>query len=316
MLAYDPIPWLLDQDGLPALRARRRLGLDRERDGEAAAAVLAEHAKAQSADGSFDGSLMKTAGAAGLLLDLHVQGAQSLLDAAASHIFDVLGSQPGFGRASDVTPGSLLTPCDLAGFFGPYDARNEPACLAHGAREMNVYREFEPLLGPKSPVRSERTSTRDRPGPGSCYAWGLIPLSYTIETLCRLGCGEDERLLPAVDALLGAQRASGGWCRDLGGHPGCTVHAVRAVGVHPVLRSTELARRALAFAERAGRPGFAWMEAATLFDLPEAYRLVDRGLAWAGPKQRRNGTFGGPCVVEKVVEAVRADRMLGRAEPD
>ena len=39
MLPYDPVPWLMAQEGLAAVRARRRLGLHQEGDAEAVQAL-------------------------------------------------------------------------------------------------------------------------------------------------------------------------------------------------------------------------------------------------------------------------------------
>lgn len=121
----------------------------------------------------------------------------------------------------------------------------KPDVVALSAREMNFYREYEPLLGPKNPVRDVRKSSFDRVGASSCYLWGLIPLCYTIETLCRAGYSNDERIQPAINILLGVQRESGGWCRNLGGHPNCSIHAIHALGSHPELRQSTYAERAI-----------------------------------------------------------------------
>ena len=151
MLQYDPIPWLLAQDGLPALRARRRLHVKGPDDDEAARDVLREYARAQGADGSFDRSLLKTAGVVNLLVDLGLDDARSTLDAAAAHLLDMLIWQPGYERAADVAPGSLTMPFDLCGFFGPYDLRNEPAAVKYCTREF--------LVTPTKTVPSGPTAT-------------------------------------------------------------------------------------------------------------------------------------------------------------
>ena len=215
---------------------------------------------------------MKTAGILNLLSDLNAASANDTISAGSAYLFSVLQLQSGYERAREVTPGSLDTPCDLCGFFGPYAARSEPAVMASGAAEMNDYREYEPLMGPQSPVRAAPRSSYDRAGPSSCYAWGLIPLSYTIETLCRAGYAEDARLRPAINALLGAQRQSGGWCRNLGGHPVCSPHAIRALGAHPTLRASSSAQRALDFirGKLKGNTLFAMLQAVAAFDLPVA----------------------------------------------
>ena len=253
---------------------------------------------------------MKTAGVLNLLDALAAESSDELVERGSEYLFAVLESQPGYECARDVEPGSLQQPCDLCDFFGPYEERSLPDVLKLGTREMNAYREFEPLLAPKSPVRHERRSSRDRVGPSSCYSWGLLPLTYTIEALCRAGHAEDPRLAPAVNALLGAQRDSGGWCRNLSGHPACTVHAVRALGAHPLLRKSEHAERAVAFMLGNGATGFAQMQAAAAFDLPVARAFIRQRLAAIAPRQRKNGTFGAPCQIERVAAALVASRAL------
>jgi hypothetical protein len=284
-----------------------------------------ELAGEQRTDGSFEHSPMKTAGILNLLDDLKATDSQDLIASGAAYLLSVLESQPGYERAKGLTPGGLTIPCDLCGFFGPYQDRGRPEVMADGAREMNFYREYEPLLGPKSPVRGERRSSYDRAGPSSCYAWGLIPLSYTVETLCRAGYALDERLKPAINALLGAQRESGGWCRNLGGHTGCSIHAIRALGVHPELSQSHHAERALGFwrAAQLGRLGstlqrwwgganlFAAMQAAAAFDLPPASEILRDALTALAPRQRKNGTFGTPCRVERVAAVLVASEAVG-----
>jgi len=308
MLPYDPIPWLMEQDGLPAARARRLLGLRCEGDSEAVRSLMLELSRAQSQSGSFAGSPIKTAGVLNLLDDLGAIGSQGLVAAGVSYLISVLESQPGHQEAGDLKPGSLRTPCYLGGFFGPYDLRGRPEVLARGAQEMNSFREFEPLLGPKTPVRSVPRSSRDGVGPGSCYAWGLIPLSYTVEAICRAGHADDGRVQPAINALLGAQRGSGGWCRNLGGHPSCTLHAIRVLGSHPVLRRGEHARRALEFmrSSRGKFSPFAALQAFAAFDLPAAQDMIRGALTALAGRQRKNGTFGGPCRVERVAAVLVA----------
>jgi hypothetical protein len=315
MLRHDPIPWLTARKGAAAVRARRLLGLHREGDADAVQAVERECAAAQSPDGSFAGSPMKTAGMLNLLADLRATGSGAIIDAGAAWLLSVLEAQPGYARAQRVRPGGLRTPCDLCGFFGPYASRNDPAVMKQGAREMNFYREYEPLLGPRAPVRDARRSSLDRPGPGSCYAWGLIPLCYVIEAVCRAGHGRDPRLRPAIHVLLGAQRDSGGWCRNLGGHPSCTIHAVRALGAHPRLRRSRYARRALRLmaGRTKGARRFAFLQAAAAFDLSVAREILRATLAEIAPTQRRNGTFGTPCAAERVTAVLVALRSLGAA---
>jgi hypothetical protein len=326
VLKYDPIPWLLSQEGESAVRARRSLGLEREGDGEVARRMAERAAKSQLADGSFAHSPMKTAGVVCLLADLAPEIATRVMSRAAEFLVEVLASQPGYERARGVQPGELTEACDLAGFFGPYEARNAPEVLARGAREMNFFRQFEPLLGPKSPVRARRRSSLDRAGPGSCYAWGLVPLCYIIEALCRGGFGADPRLRPAVNALVGAQRKSGGWCRNLGGGVECTIPAIRALGVHPRLRQSRFAEAALGYvrATQSGGAGrkaesrwrgsrlFAALEAVARFDLAIAKEIIGAGLKAAARHQRRNGTFGTPCAVARVAAVVAACCRLAK----
>jgi hypothetical protein len=340
MLTYDPIPWLMKQEGLPAVRARRRLALDRAGDVEAVSAVTAALAREQEADGCFEDSTIKTAAVLCLLADLRADGlagerkvdphpssSLTIVSAGASYLLAVLAAQRGYGQAGDgvetgrrggteqfqLGPGSLRTPCDLAGFFGPYEARGRPEVMADGAREMNHYRAYEPLLGPKSPVRAQRRSSRDRAGPSSCYAWGLIPLTYVIEALCRAGYARDARLQPAIAVLLAVQRESGGWCRNLGGHPNCTLHALRALGSHPELRQSEYAAQALALLQEHGQRlnPFALLYVASAFDLPAARAIVRGALAVVSPRQRVNGSFGEPYGVARVAAVLAAVNALG-----
>ena len=306
------ITWLMSQEGLAAIRARRVLGLDRDGDEKAVAVQERKLKKGQRPDGSFAGSPMKTAGVLSLLGDLKATGSDEVIAAGASFLLSVLESQPGYERAKKVKPGSLRTPCDLCGFFGPYDDRALPEAMACGAQEMNFYREFEPLLGPKSLVRGKPRSSLDRAGPGACYAWGLIPLAYTIDALCRAGYAQDRRLRPALNLLLGAQRESGGWCRNLGGHPSCSLHAIRAVGAHPRLRESKHAERALRrlLETWQGASVFAVIQVASGFDLPVAREVIQATLEQIAPRQQKNGAFGAPCKVERVTAVIAATRAV------
>jgi hypothetical protein len=309
MLIHDPVPWLIAQEGLPAVRARRLLGLDAEGDEAEIAALVRALAGEQGADGSFSGSPIKTAGVLNLLDDLRAEGAEVVVSAGASYLLSTLCSQPGYERARGVAPGSLTERWDLCGFFGPYEDRARPEVMAHGAREMNHLRAYEPLLGPQSPVRTEQRSSLDRAGPSSCYAWGLIPLSYTVEALCRAGYAADERLQPAVGALLGAQRESGGWCRNLGGGLQCSMYPLRVLGAHPTLRTSAHAERLLHFVRPLRWKGvklFAGLQAVAAFGFPVARQTIHEGLEALAPKQRKNGTFGTPCQVERVAAAIIA----------
>ncbi len=321
MLSHDPLPWLMAQEGLPAVRARRYLGFDRDGDAAFVRALAVDLESKQQENGSFADSPMRTAGTLNLLADLRTQGmdplraqgaGDDLVQRGAVYLFSVLAAQPGYGRVEDISPGSLTTPCDLGGFFGPYDGRNDPQVRASGAREMNHYREFEPLLGPKSPVREAPRSSRDRAGPSSCYAWGLIPLSYVVEALCRAGYARDERLQPALRVLLGAQRESGGWCRNLGGHIGCSPHPMRALGAHPALRQSPYAERALRFlhANWQARDPYAILHVAAAYDLPAAREVVVEVLAHISPRQRKDGTFGTPHRVERVAAVLAGLALL------
>jgi len=323
MLKSDPTPWLLAQEGLAAVRARRLLGLERAGDAGAVRAVVRKHERSQHADGSFGGSVLRTAGVLSLLDDLRA-GTAGVVERGADYLLGVLEAQPGYGRAKRLRPGALTTPHDLCGFFGPYSARDDAEVVKRGAQEMNAYREFEPLLGPKSPVRWERRGSFDRVGPGSCYSWGLIPLCYVVEALCRAGRSGDARLKPAVNVVLGAQRESGGWCRNLGGGTPCSIHGLRAIGAHPRLRTGPSAGRALAHmrsTQQARRGGaanwwrgtgvFAAIQAAAAFDLLAAQAIIRDGIATVAPRQRRNGSFGAPCAVERVAAVLRGVKALG-----
>jgi len=77
LLTHDPIPWLLEREGLPALRARRLLDIDLEADADAVHKIERDLAKSQSQDGSFEQSPMKTAGVLNLLDDLRAPNSAS-----------------------------------------------------------------------------------------------------------------------------------------------------------------------------------------------------------------------------------------------
>ena len=313
MLRYDPEPWLMRQEGITAVRARRSLGLSGEGDDQYVREISRDLAKSQAPDGSFDGSPLKTAGIVNLLADMQAPEGGAISEHAVSYLVSILTSQPGYERAKRVKPGGLQTPCDLCGFFEPYEDRNVPRIMAKGTDEMNHYREYEPLLGPKTPVRGAARSTLDRAGPPSCYSWGLIPLAYIVEAVCRAGHAAAPRLAPAVKVLLGAQRASGGWCRNLGGHPNCSLYALRALGAHPRLRKSGHAERALQFLRKSRRrgSGFPALHAVARFDLPVARELLADMLSDAAARQRKNGAFGTPCQVERVAAVLVATRSLG-----
>jgi hypothetical protein len=309
----NPTPWLMRQEGLDAVRARRSLGLERDGNEQRVLDMCRDLAASQLPDGSFDRSLLKTAGVLNLLDDMRPPDCADMVGRAVDYLISVLEAQPGYEQARRVKPGTLQSPCDLCGFFVPYEKRNVPGAMAKGAAEMNVYREFEPLLGPKTPVRGTRRSSLDRAGPGSCYSWGLIPLAYTVEAICRAGYAATPGLAPAINVLLGAQRASGGWCRNPGGHPSCTVHALRAVGSHPRLRRSDHAERALRFMAgswtRAGL--FAALQAVVRFDSPTAHTILADMLRVAAARQRKNGSFGTPCPTERVAAVLMALRSMG-----
>jgi hypothetical protein len=296
------------------------LGLHRKDDAENVQELASTLAAGQDKDGSFGKSPMRTAGTLNLLDDLRATESQDVIARGGRYLLSVLRSQPGYERAKGIQPGSLTAACDLCGFFGPYEARGELERMARGADEMNALREFEPLLGPRSPVRREPRSSLDRAGPSSCYAWGLVPLSYTIEALCRAGFAHDKQLQPALNALLGAQRESGGWCRNLGGHTGCSIHAIHALGAHPELRASSHAQRALGFwrATQLGERGsdlqrwwrgthlFAALQTTAAFDLPLAREIERDVLVALSPRQRKNGTFGTPNSIERVASVLLA----------
>ena len=318
-LTYDPVPWLMAQNGLAAVRARRILSLERDDDEETMRTIELKLSTTQLADGSFEHSLIKTAGVLNLLDDLRLFDSKGAIKKASSYLLSALEAQPGYERAGGVTPGSLGAPCDLCGFFGPFEDRNLREVLALGAREMNFYREFEPLLGPKSVVRASRRSSLDRPGPASCYSWGLIPLCYTIEALCRAGYADDPRLRPAVNAMLGAQRESGGWCRNSAGHPNCTIHALRTLGSHSRLRHSTYAEKALKFmrmTQQASKGGqsrwwrgsnvFAAIQAIARWDNSIARQIIHSTLPDLAKRQQKNGTWGGPCRIERVAAVMYA----------
>ncbi|MDF1514905.1 MAG: hypothetical protein P1S60_13935 [Anaerolineae bacterium] len=60
MLPYDPTPWLMRQEGLPAVRARRQLGLCSVGDSIFISAFCDRCANTQAADGSFISSVMNS----------------------------------------------------------------------------------------------------------------------------------------------------------------------------------------------------------------------------------------------------------------
>jgi hypothetical protein len=319
MLKHDPIPWLLWQEGEAAVRARRSLGLEREGDAEAVGGIVRRAARSQRTDGSFSHSPMKTAGVVCLLADLATESSAGVVAEAGEFLFGVLKAQPGYDKAKCLRRGELTEPWDLGGFFG----EASPLTPAEGAQEANFYREYEPLLGPKSPVRWRRRSSFDRAGPPSCHLWGLVPLAYIIEALCRGGFHADPRLRPAVNVLLAVQRPSGGWCRNPGGGFECTLPAIRAFGAHPKLRrgtSAEAGLRVLRASQCSphsrsrsrwrGCNLFAALHAAACFDSPVAKEIIVAGLSVAAQRQRRNGTFGTPCPVERVAAVVVASRRL------
>lgn len=320
MLCYNPVPWLVQRDDRPALLARRRLDLFRQDDASAARAWCQEMIGEQCEDGSWCGSLLATAGAVKRLCELRVPQGQPAQRRGCAYLIDQLLHQPGGATRS---MGRLTTPCDLGGFFGPYDQRGDPQRIAQGAVEMNHYRVFEPLRGPQQPVRHMARSSRDRPGPSSCYAWGLIPLCYTLEALALAGLALDPRLRPAWSALLASQRQSGGWCRNLGGHPNCSLHALGAISAHPSLYQGETAQRLVAFMTRSRGRETSWWRGTHLFAVLEVFARLDMLVAQAlanailvdlAPRQRRDGSFGGPHAVERVAVAIAAQRMPAERE--
>lgn len=314
MLPYDPVPWLMAQEALPAVRARRVLHLEREGDEKAIRAVVRKYRRSQRPDGSFSDSPMKTAGVLNLLDDLKAADCGELVGRAGEYLISVVESQPGYERARKVRPGTLRERSDLCDFFGPDRDRLKPDVLARNAREANFFGEFEPLMGPSKPLRGVRRGSFDRPGPWRCFTWGLLPLCYTLEALFRTGHGRDARLKPAINALLGAERANGGWCACGAGKHSCTRHAVRALAAHPRLKKGRYAQRAVEVMRGSTRaPGkgpFAALQAVALFDSPVAREILREGLAFLAPKQKTNGTFGTPCRIERVAAVLIAKRAL------
>jgi hypothetical protein len=134
-----------------------------------------------------------------------------------------------------------------------------------------------------------------------------------VEALCRAGHADAPTLTPAANVLLGAQRASGGWCRNLGGHPSCTQHALRALAAHPQLRQSVYAEGALAFVAGSWQRAslFLTLQTVARFDSPSARELLTAMLAEAEARQRKNGSFGTPCPVERVAAVLRAQRVVG-----
>ena len=90
-LRHDPLPWLMAQEGIPAIRARRLLRLDNEGDCEAVSALETALAAQQVSDGSFGESPMRTAGLLNLLDDLDGECSAGVVAKGADHLFSVLG---------------------------------------------------------------------------------------------------------------------------------------------------------------------------------------------------------------------------------
>ena len=324
MLPYDPIPWLMEQEGLPAVRARRAFGLERDGDAAVVRSVARRFARSQHPNGSFEDSHMKTAAVTCLLGDLRGGRSGELIEAAATYLLSALEAQPGHEAAKRVKPGTLTQPFDLCGFFGPQGDRLKPDTLARNAREVNLSRKLEPLHGPKSPVKGVRKGSFDRPGPSTCYTWGMVPLCHTIEAACRAGHADDPRLKPAINALLGAQRENGGWCGcPPDGAPPCTTSALRALSAHPKLKRSKCAERGLALMHasqwwvtrrtkqpRIGSGFFATIEVIAAYDHATARDIIRNALTAIAPRQRRNGTFGTPCQVERVAAVICGLRAL------
>jgi hypothetical protein len=206
-----------------------------------------------------------------------------------------------------VAPGALTEPLDICGFFACYDDRSRPEELARGAGEMNHYRRCEPLLGPKHLVRSKRRSAFDRVGAPSCYSWGLLPLAYTIEALARAGLARDARLSPAINVLLGVQRRSGGFCRNLGGHRNCTLPALSALGALPQCQRSPYAERALecVHAQAARIAPWKLLRAIGDIDLPLARRMRRELVHAVAREQKRDGSFPDPHALHKALAVAR-----------
>jgi hypothetical protein len=155
----------------------------------------------------------------------------------------------------------------------------------------------------------------------------LQPLAYTIEALCRAGYARDPRLKAGINVLLASQRANGGWCRSLSGDPGCTMHAMRALGSHPDLRRGLHAERALRFVRDThrgtlgkrwasrwgGAKRFALLAAVAAFPMAVAREIAEDALSAIAPQQRRDGSFGGPSEVERVAAVLGALRAIQQA---
>ena len=119
MLPHDPTPWLMAQEGLGALRVRRMLALEREGDEPAARVLVNELSIAESREGLFADSPMKTAGLLNLLDDLRVGGTEELVAAGASYLVRVLESQPGYVRARGVAPAACAPLATWPAFSAP-----------------------------------------------------------------------------------------------------------------------------------------------------------------------------------------------------
>jgi hypothetical protein len=114
------------------------------------------------------------------------------------------------------------------------------------------------------------------------------------------------------------------WGRSLGGALPCTLRALRAVGAHPRLRGSKYAGAAIAYVQRArrqsgGRPVFkgrmalAMLQSLAAFPVPAAFEIIRTTLTALAPRQRRNGTFGGPQRLQRVVAVLVALRSVEEA---
>jgi hypothetical protein len=85
------------------------------------------------------------------------------------------------------------------------------------------------------------------------------------------------------------------------------------LGAHPALRTSAYAERVLRFVHASDYRGaslFATLQAVAAFDLPIAREFIRDGLSRVASRQRRNGTFGTPCPIERVAAVLVAQKAL------
>ena len=147
MLTYDPTPWLMAQEGLPALRARRRLGLNRKGDAVAVRELEDSLAAEQRADGSFAGSPMRTAGTLNLLDDLRATDSQAII-ARGGHYLPVPPSSPlkiqpaEFGHVVGIQPHPAVADINTIGAGLPMDVGD-----TQGVEQMGFGKGHGPHFG-------------------------------------------------------------------------------------------------------------------------------------------------------------------------